>query len=448
MALFLFYIFFLKERKMKFISFEDETANQELAIDAAGADSMEADLVEGVFLNSNIESGVKSIEQTMDDAEQLEKHIELLTKACSEDSVDELVVKSSQISIEAICEKIGLNTSRTGISLESYKNETPKDTVKRIVISCENILTTIWEAVVNAVKKLIEWVKGFFSWVFGTNKKVSERIKTLEANEEKLAQKPSSEPEKPNTEAPAEKVNNKVNGKGISDILNIKSFSEYDNDRNQITIIMDADKFIKEKRDLISSLVNNADASLSSIEGKFSIRGGKGDKVSWPSSDGFSWYKLIDCNTYELAQLLPTSDKKGKEAIVAAGKFRVKENKKTGQVIELELLSIKERREAISICKQIVNEISDNEALEKEANDFLNQSIKNIDTIAKKFTDMVKVSGKAENDFNKEINDIKKAVTALVMESIKIATFPLKDLNTRSVALTKYVASSQGKLSN
>lgn len=34
---------------MKFISFEDETANQELAIDAAGADSMEADLVEGVF---------------------------------------------------------------------------------------------------------------------------------------------------------------------------------------------------------------------------------------------------------------------------------------------------------------------------------------------------------------------------------------------------------------
>jgi hypothetical protein len=110
----------------------------------------------------------------------------------------------------------------------------------------------------------------------------------------------------------------KIDGTGISDVLLITNFSDYgkDEEHNVINTIVDSSKFIAEKKALVSSI-----QSLSDIEKNFHFKGGKGDKFSWPSSDGFSWYKIIDCTTFELAQLLPTSDKEGREAIKAAGKL-------------------------------------------------------------------------------------------------------------------------------
>ncbi len=73
---------------------------------------------------------------------------------------------------------------------------------------------------------------------------------------------------------------------------------------------------------------------------------------------------------------------------------------------------------------------------------FVNISIENEAWLNDLKDDFLSV-GKAEGDFNKEIEAIKAAVTALVTESSKYAILPLKDLNMRAVALTKYIERSQ-----
>ena len=69
------------------------------------------------------------------------------------------------------------------------------------------------------------------------------------------------------------------------------------------------------------------------------------------------------------------------------------------------------------------------------------ESLTTIDKISERFKAVL--SGKAQGDLTREVDVIKAAVKALILESIKVGTIPLKDLNTRAVALTKYIERSQ-----
>jgi len=146
---------------------EDEAANQELAIDEAGAESMEADLVEAVDMAADIDSGTNEMEQTVKDADQLERHVEVLTDAEEEGGASPEVVEATEIAVEAIYNRLGIY-SGTGIpALESFTTKTGRARYTTEAIeSIKAKIKQIWEAVVNAFKKLVNYVKDFFAKLF------------------------------------------------------------------------------------------------------------------------------------------------------------------------------------------------------------------------------------------------------------------------------------------
>jgi hypothetical protein len=103
-----------KENKMSLFSrgivaaMEDEMANQELAIDEAGADSMEADLVETVDMAADIDAGTNEMEQTVKDADQLERHVEVLTDAEGEGGASPELIEATEIAVEGIYNRLGI----------------------------------------------------------------------------------------------------------------------------------------------------------------------------------------------------------------------------------------------------------------------------------------------------------------------------------------------------
>ena len=81
---------------------ESEAQNAELAIDEAGSESMEADLVETVDMAANIDSGTSEVEQTIKDAGQLERHVEVLTDAEGEGGAAPEVIEATEIAVEIV----------------------------------------------------------------------------------------------------------------------------------------------------------------------------------------------------------------------------------------------------------------------------------------------------------------------------------------------------------
>ena len=113
---------------------ESEAQNAELAIDEAGSESMEADLVETVDMAANIDSGTSEVEQTIKDAGQLERHVEVLTDAEGEGGAAPEVIEATEIAVEGICARLGIYGG-TGIpALEAFSTKTGRQRNTRIAI--------------------------------------------------------------------------------------------------------------------------------------------------------------------------------------------------------------------------------------------------------------------------------------------------------------------------
>lgn len=423
----------------KFVSLESSARVTELAIDEAGSESMEASLVETVDLASDIDSGIKTIEETIKDADQLNKHIELLINAEESGGASTGVVEVTKIATEGIFNKLNIIDRSVTPAFESFGSSSNKlSATRELRFGLENILTTIWDAVVNAIKKLIEYIKSFFEWVFGTKDKVSVRIEKLEEKQKQI----ESSPNAPSTTSGAQDTKT-VKGNGISNVLMISSFADFDKNGGAsfVEIAKQSDKYIGDKKAKIAEIEKVI--SDSSAFDRFTFEAGKGNKVDRQSSGDLAWFTLLENGAFTLTELLPIKQKVGDDAFEAAGKYQVRETRKEHTATDLPILTNDEIKKALEASKHL-NALGENaNVVKKETEDFLNSSLKSIDKLIDYINKELKLKGKEEGDFKRMGGVVKKAVSQIVLQSAKISIIPLKESTRQAIALTTYVERSQ-----
>lgn len=376
---------------------EDENAaNQtELAIDEAGADSMEADLVETVDLAANIDQGTSEVERTMKDADQLERHVEVLTEAEGEGGASPEVVETTEIAVEHIYNRLGIY-GKTGIpAMESFTTVHGKASNTRVAIEAisENI-KRIWEAVKMAFKKLVNYVKDFFAKLFDANAKMLSRVTSLRA-------KVAAVKGNPGKNVPASGIKGVVNS---ADLKNAKQGAG-------VGQISAAAKGMSELANEIPAAVKGVESDAAFNAYSYSPTGKPAAKAQAP--DGMQWTALMTVGTATVALLEPKAAKKGKEAYAAAQKASAKvfkaEAKGDGNLPVLDVASMKAVLDGV---EESVKELMNQKSTIATAQSNLDKAVAEINKIA---------SGgdKEDKELSNRSTTVRGAVTSMANATIK-----------------------------
>ena len=159
---------------------EDETNAAELAIDEAGADSAEADIVEATDISADVEAGTAEVEQAQSDADTLTRIADTAEAAEAEGGLDPVAAEIAEIAVESIYARLGV-TRNSYPALESFSGKTGRKRATQIAVEdIKETVKKIWAAVVVAFQKMVDFVKNFFAKIFDANRKLLARINGLE----------------------------------------------------------------------------------------------------------------------------------------------------------------------------------------------------------------------------------------------------------------------------
>lgn len=383
---------------------EDEAANQELAIDEAGAESMEADLVEAVDLAADIDSGTNEMEQTVKDADQLERHVEVLTDAEEEGGASPEVVEATEIAVEAIYNRLGIY-SGTGIpALESFTTKTGRARYTTEAIdSIKAKIKQIWEAVVNAFKKLVNYVKDFFAKLFDANKKMLARVNSLRAKAKDIKGT----------------AKEKISGSGISTVVTDLTVAGL----NAADIKHAADSAVH-----LTSYLNGIIEAVSSEE-KFNSYTYEASSDISPAKaqapEGMVWDIVYEIGGNKIIQLVSKESAKGADGLEKEAKYSVKtekgDKKEAGEIAPL---SVAEIGNFLSAIESKVNELMQNKTVISGVQVKLEQAVAKISSIASQASADDKNVGnrstKARSAATAVANGATKLVTSVAAETTRV----------------------------
>jgi hypothetical protein len=121
-----------------------------------------------------------SIEEADDTAEALADIQEKMGETIEEGGMDEKSAEVVQVAVEHLCKRIGFSSKRAGFSMEGFKDKESR--VQATKVAMEELgekIKKIYDTIVEAIKKIIESVKTFFSNLFNVAKKNKARAETL-----------------------------------------------------------------------------------------------------------------------------------------------------------------------------------------------------------------------------------------------------------------------------
>lgn len=393
---------------------ESEAQNAELAIDEAGSESMEADLVETVDMAADIDSGTNEVEQTIKDADQLERHVEVLTDAEGEGGAAPEVIEATEIAVEGICARLGIYGG-TGIpALESFSTRTGRQRNTRIAIeSITDKLKQIWNAVVGAFTKLVNYVKDFFNKLFDANKKMLGRVIALRAKAKKVKGTPKE----------------KISGSGITNVIDEKNIGSLQTVKigesvsaatavlfgagNFVAGVESQSNFDGVKVDFLSKL-SGGDAKASAPE-----------KMVWKVVFEFAGNKIIHC--------VPKESVSGKDAYELAAKYSVKTEKveKTGGG-EIDVLKVDQVGSLLNAIETTVKSLMDQKT-----------EVTKVQSSVDKIIHQIKSLGSSGSSDDTEISNrsskARSAVSALGNGSIKLITTVGSEVTRSCQAYLTYV---------
>lgn len=401
---------------------EDEMANQELAIDEAGADSMEADLVETVDMAADIDSGTNEMEQTVKDADQLERHVEVLTEAEGEGGASPELVEATEIAVEAIYNRLGIYGG-TGIpALESFTTKTGRARYTTEAIDgIKKKIVAIWEAVVNAFKKLVNYVKDFFSKLFDTNKKMLGRVISLRAKLKAVKGTPKE----------------KISGSGITNVIDEKAASSLQTVK------------IGESISIATSLLAGASTFVDGVESQAKFEGAKVDflkglgsadaKASAP--DKMVWKVVMEFAGNKVIHCVPKESASGKDAYEMASKYSVKTEKveKSGGG-EIDTLKADQMGTLLTAIEATVKQLMDQKTE-------VNKVQSTVDKIIHQIQSLGASGDKNDEDIGNRSTKARSAVSAIGNGSIKLITTVGAEVTRTCQAYLTYIDRSIGSYS-
>jgi hypothetical protein len=401
---------------------EDEMANQELAIDEAGAESMEADLVEAVDMAADIDSGTNEMEQTVKDADQLERHVEVLTEAEGEGGASPELVEATEIAVEAIYNRLGIY-SGTGIpALESFTTKTGRARYTTEAIDgIKKKIVAIWEAVVNAFKKLVNYVKDFFSKMFDANKKMLSRVITLR---DKLKSIKGTAKEK-------------ISGSGITSVIDEKNIDAFNVGTISESVKM-ANNILNNTTDLVGGVKSKSEfESAKLVIAAYSdgpdAKASAPDKMVWKVIFEFAGNKVIHC--------VPKERVSGKDAYEFGAKYSVKTEKvdKSGGG-DIDTLKEDQIKKVLDGVETTVKALMEQKSTVAAIQSSMDKVIHSIQSLASS-------GSKDDEDIGNRSTKARSAVTAIGNGSIKIVTLVGSEVTRSCQAMLTYAERSIGAYS-
>lgn len=379
---------------------EDEAQAAELAIDDAGSESMEASMVDVVDMSADIETGTSEMTQTVSDADQLERHVEVLTDAEGEGGASPELVEATEIAVESIYARLGIYGA-TGIpALEAFSTKTGRARATRIAIEdIKGKIKQIWEAVKSAFVKLVNFVKDFFGKLMDTKKKVMARITSLEVKVKSLKGKPAKD---------------KVSGKGVGSVFGANAETTISGTLESIKKDQSAD-FVKEMLNNIGPMTigvgnqQNYDA--------FNITPKSGESVSGSAPEDMKWTFVETFGTSDLVCLYTKEKQTGKAAYkaVAAAKFKmVKSTKVSESDSELAALEAPRMNSLLKEAREALTTLMNGKITEQTMNVALDKAIADINRV-------VALASKEDETIGDRAAVVRSAVTSSGSNAISAA---------------------------
>ena len=123
-------------------------------------------------------------DQALDDADTIDRITDTLESRIHGATSEE--VEMAQIAVETICKRLGIASPRP-VALENYKDRvTRPDATALAVEGLKEIGDTIWKYVLKIYRKIKEWLKKGYNYLFDGRQKLLKRAKSLEALVDKL----------------------------------------------------------------------------------------------------------------------------------------------------------------------------------------------------------------------------------------------------------------------
>lgn len=158
-------------------------------------------------LNAAIEEAVEDAETLGDVADVLEGSVEPAEDGSGGAGIDQPAAEITEIAVEAICARLGINTSKLMPSMESFGSTGSRVTATRV--SLEGVMEALskaWETIKKAFAALWVKIKSFLASIFDANTRVLNAAKAAQAQLKGLTGKQPS----------AEKFENKSIGAAFS----------------------------------------------------------------------------------------------------------------------------------------------------------------------------------------------------------------------------------------
>lgn len=172
------------------IALEDENDNFNTSADVdtdVDQTNSENDLNNTIEMGSEIETACDALGEASQDRTQLGRYVEVLQKCEENGGAPSDTLDAIDISVESIFNRLGISRKATIVSLESYSSKTKLQLTKDYRVALEGTIGRIWQAIVEAVKKIFTYIGNFLTSVgkfilklFGINKKNEQRVKNLE----------------------------------------------------------------------------------------------------------------------------------------------------------------------------------------------------------------------------------------------------------------------------
>lgn len=127
-------------------------------------------------------------DQALDDADTLERISDTLESRIHGATAEE--VEMAQIAVEAICNRLGIAKPKP-VALENYRDRiTRPDATALAVEALKEIGETIWKYVLKIYRKIKEWLKKGYKYLFDGRQNLLKRARALEALVDKLEGEP------------------------------------------------------------------------------------------------------------------------------------------------------------------------------------------------------------------------------------------------------------------
>jgi len=148
--------------------------------EVVAADSAESDLVEAADASAEVDAGVGEIESAQADSDTLADIADTLEASEETGGLDPVAAQVAEVAVESIYARLGVQRSKMP-AMEAFGAKETRVRATRIAVEeIRGTLKKIWDAIVAAFGKVMDWIKNFFRAIFDANEKLAQRADALE----------------------------------------------------------------------------------------------------------------------------------------------------------------------------------------------------------------------------------------------------------------------------